>query len=138
MIKYETCLFAGQFDIIHPGYLNAFEYAKIIANTLVIYLDDSERKRPIFSVKERCRALKALKVFNIQTDLIVTYKTEDELYSHLKQLQIEGFVRLLGSDYINRFFTGKDLNIPVVYRDRTGEWSYSKIRETFLKSAGLS
>ena len=38
-------------------------------------------------------------------------------------------VRFLGDDYINKAFTGKELNIPIHYLNRSHGWSTTKYKK---------
>ena len=63
-------------------------------------------------MEERRIQLEAVKY----VDEVFTYDTEEDLYKKL--LDIKPDVRILGSDYINKSFTGDDLDIKIYYHDR--------------------
>ena len=48
--------------------------------------------------------------------------------------KIKPDVRFLGDDYIGRTFTGDDLNIPIVYLDRSHGWSTTKFKNLIADS----
>lgn len=114
---------AGAFDVIHPGYIKMFKEASDNCNYLVVGLHNNpnlERKnklKPILSVKDREEILLAIKYIN----KVLIYDTEDELLILLKKLKPA--VRFLGNDYIEKEFTGKELNIPIHIINRDHEWS---------------
>tara|TARA_Y100000034_G_scaffold121891_1_gene166688 strand:+ start:143 stop:568 length:426 start_codon:yes stop_codon:yes gene_type:complete len=124
-----TGLIAGCFDLIHPGYIQMFEDAKTVCDCLIIALHEdpsherSHKHKPVHSLEEREIILKGVKYI----DEIVYYKTEKDLEKLL--LDILPDYRIIGSDYLERDFTGKDIkNISTHYHDRKHDWSYSKLR----------
>ena len=120
---------AGNFDVIHPGYIHMFDECKNYCDTLLLLLHDDpsierpEKIKPILSLNERTMVLNSLK----QIDRIITYKTESDLYEILKEKKID--VRFLGDDYRDKSFTGDDLNIPIHYLDRSHGWSTKKFKK---------
>ena len=130
-------LTAGCFDIIHPGYIRMFQDAKTVCDHLIIALqsdptiDRPESKNsPIYSVEERLLIISSIKY----VDEVIQYSTEKDFYNLLKTLKEKNSidVRILGSDYIDRSFTGDDLKIPIYFHDRNHDWSVSKIRQSIL------
>ena len=67
-----------------------------------------------------------------RSDEIIEYKTEKELYNILKKLNPN--IRILGSDYINKPFTGDDLEIPIHYLNRDHGWSTTKYKTLIANS----
>ena len=59
-------------------------------------------------------------------DDIVLYDTEKDLYSLLQDLNPD--VRVLGTDYTNKKFTGDDLQIEIYYHKRDHSWSSTDLR----------
>jgi glycerol-3-phosphate cytidylyltransferase len=60
-------------------------------------------------------------------DQIMIYKTEADLYNLISQRKPD--IRFLGDDYINKPFTGDDLNIPIHYLNRDHGWSTTKCKQ---------
>ena len=120
---------AGNFDVIHPGYIHMFDECKNYCDTLLLLLHDDpsierpEKIKPILSLNERTMILNSLK----QIDQIITYKTESDLYEILMNKKID--VRFLGDDYRDKSFTGDDLDIPIHYLDRSHGWSTTKFKK---------
>ena len=120
---------AGNFDVIHPGYIHMFDECKNYCDTLLLLLHDDpsverpEKIKPILSLNERTMILNSLK----QIDQIITYKTESDLYEILMNKKID--VRFLGDDYKDKSFTGDDLDIPIHYLDRSHGWSTTKFKK---------
>ena len=125
---------AGNFDVIHPGYIHMFDECKNYCDTLLLLLHDDpsierpEKIKPILSLNERTMVLNSLK----QIDRIITYKTESDLYEILKEKKID--VRFLGDDYRDKSFTGDDLNIPIHYLDRSHGWSTTKFKKLIAET----
>ena len=133
-INKTTGVIAGNFDVIHPGYIHLFNECKEHCNTLLLLLHEDpsiERKqklKPILTLEERILILSSLR----QVDEIISYKTEAELLVLLKSQTID--VRFLGDDYQGKEFTGMELNIPIHYLDRSHGWSTTKYKELLAKT----
>ena len=125
---------AGNFDVIHPGYIYMFNECKKYCNYLIVLLHEDptnerpEKLKPILSVEERLLILYSLK----QVNLVMTYKTEAELYDILDEMNLD--VRFLGDDYIGKPFTGNDLDIPIHYLNRDHSWSTTKYKQLIAES----
>ena len=63
---------------------------------------------------------------------ILTYNTESELLFLLKSINPD--VRFLGDDYIGKTYTGFELNIPIIYLDRSHGWSTTKFKQAIADS----
>lgn len=125
---------AGNFDVIHPGYIFLFNECKENCDHLILFLHEDpsverpEKLKPILSLKERILILSSLR----QIDEIIPYKLESDLLSLIKDMNID--VRFLGDDYINKAFTGKELNIPIHYLNRSHGWSTTKYKKLLSKT----
>ena len=133
-MKYKKGLIAGCFDVIHPGYIKMFQDAKKVCQHLIIALhsdptiDRPEKNKPVQTIGERKFILESIKY----VDEIVTYDTEKDLYSLLNTLELN--VRILGTDYKNKSFTGDDLNIPIHFHERDHEWSSTDLKTRIKNS----
>lgn len=123
-------LVAGNFDVIHPGYVKLFEDAKKNAcSYLVIALQGDptiERPtkcKPVQSVEERKYILESIKY----VDEVIHYNTEKELLDIVKKFDYD--VRVIGSDYEGRDFTGKSLEKEIYYHSRSHEYSLSDLKK---------
>ena len=127
-------MIAGNFDVIHPGYIFLFNECKENCDHLILFLHEDpsierpEKLKPVLSLKERILILSSLH----QIDEIIPYKLESDLLSLIKNMNIH--VRFLGDDYINKAFTGKELNIPIHYLDRSHGWSTTKYKKLLSKT----
>jgi glycerol-3-phosphate cytidylyltransferase len=119
---------AGNFDVIHPGYIKMFNECKEHCDYLVVLLHEDpsierpEKCKPILSVEERREILFALDI-----PTVISYNTEKELYFMLKDGNYD--IRFLGDDYIDKTFTGDDLNISIHYLNRDHGWSTTKFKK---------
>ena len=133
-MSFKIGVIAGNFDVIHPGYIHMFDECKNYCDTLLLLLHDDpsverpEKIKPILSLDERTMILNSLK----QIDRIITYKTESDLYEILMNKKID--VRFLGDDYRDKSFTGDDLAIPIHFLDRSHGWSTTKFKKLIAES----
>tara|TARA_R110000796_G_scaffold158646_2_gene275326 strand:+ start:1470 stop:1901 length:432 start_codon:yes stop_codon:yes gene_type:complete len=127
-LKYKKGIIAGCFDVIHPGYIKMFQDAKNVCEHLTIALhsdpttDRPEKNKPVQTIEERSIVLSSIK----HVDEIIFYDTEKDLYNILNLLDFN--VRILGTDYKNKSFTGDDLNIPVYFHERDHDWSSTDLK----------
>ena len=125
---------AGNFDVIHPGYIYMFDECKKHCDILLLLLHDDpsierpEKIKPMLDLSERNMILSSLK----QVDRIITYQIESDLYDILKSQKID--IRFLGDDYKDKAFTGDDLDIPIHYLDRSHGWSTTKFKKMIAES----
>jgi len=125
-----TC---GSFDLLHAGHIVMFEDCNQVCDYLIVGLqidptiDRPEKNLPIQSVLERLIQLRAIKYINE----VVTYSTEDELYRLLTSLDID--IRIIGSDWWRKSYTGYELPLDVHFHQRTHDWSTSELRQRILE-----
>ena len=125
---------AGNFDVIHPGYVYMFDECKKHCDILLLLLHEDpsierpEKIKPILDLNERNMILSSLK----QIDRIITYQIESDLYDILQTEQID--IRFLGDDYKDKSFTGDDLGIPIHYLDRSHGWSTTKFKKLITET----
>ncbi len=121
-------IIAGNFDVIHPGYVKLFKECKANCDKFIVLLhtdpsiERPNKLKPILSTEERIEMLKCFR----QIDDVHTYTTEAELYELIKKVWPD--VRFLGEDYKDKDYTGKDLNIPVHWISRDHGWSTTKFK----------
>ena len=125
---------AGNFDVIHPGYIKMFKecYTNCDHFTVLLHSDPSierpEKLKPILTVDERIEVLSSIKyIHDIQS-----YTYESELYELI--IRGEYSVRFLGDDYRGKSFTGDDLNISTHYLNRDHGWSTTKFKNLIAKT----
>ena len=125
---------AGNFDIIHPGYIKTFKECKENCDhfTVLLHSDPTIERpaklKPVLTVEERIEILYSIKYI----DQIKVYTYEKELIELLKNEEFN--VRFLGDDYLGRDFTGHNLNIPIHYITRNHGWSTTKFKSLLVNS----
>ena len=121
-------IIAGNFDVIHPGYVAMFKECKANCDKFIVllHIDPSierpNKLKPILSTEERIEMLRCFK----QIDDVLTYNLESELHELITFVKPN--VRFLGEDYKDKDYTGKDLNIPVHWISRDHGWSTTKFK----------
>ena len=129
---------AGNFDLLHPGYINCFRDAKRHCDKFIVFLqiDPSlhrkSKYKPVIPLYDRYLALMSIKYI----DDVYIYQTEEELYNLIKFWKPD--VRILGEDYIGddgkpRPFTGDDLPPKIIYTTRSHGWSTTKLKDLITK-----
>tara|TARA_Y100001963_G_scaffold102627_1_gene141253 strand:+ start:284 stop:724 length:441 start_codon:yes stop_codon:yes gene_type:complete len=124
---------AGNFDLLHPGYIITFEEAKRHCDKFIIFLqrDPSltrfSKYKPVIPLYDRYQALMSIKYI----DAVYTYQTEEELYDLIKFWKPD--IRILGEDYIGKPFTGDDLPPKIIYTTRSHDWSTTKLKNLITK-----
>ncbi len=122
------------FDLLHAGHILMLKDAKTQCGKLIVGLqsdpttDRLEKNKPIQSLEERRIQLEAVKYIHE----IIEYTTEKDLYKKL--LEINPDVRILGSDYMGKSFTGDDLDIPIYYHERNHNYSTTNLRKKLLEN----
>ena len=121
------------FDLLHAGHILMLKDAKEQCDKLIVGLQTDPsidrpltKNKPIQSLKERKIQLEAVRY----VDDIFVYETESDLVDLLKLVKPD--VRILGSDYKDKSFTGDDLNIPIYYHERNHNYSSTNIRKKLL------
>jgi len=124
---------AGNFDLLHPGYIYTFETAKQHCDWFIVFLqrDPSlhrkSKYKPVIPLYERYKTLISIKYI----DEVFIYQTEEELLELIKLFKPD--VRILGEDYLGKSFTGDDLDIEVIYTTRSHNWSTTKIKDLITR-----
>ena len=125
---------AGNFDVIHPGYIKTFKECKENCDhfTILLHSDPTierpNKLKPILTIDERIEVLSSIKFI----DDIKVYTYEKELIQLIENSKFN--IRFLGDDYINKNFTGCNLKIPVHYISRDHGWSTTKFKKMITKS----
>jgi glycerol-3-phosphate cytidylyltransferase len=124
---------ASTFDLLHAGHVQMLADAKDQCDYLVVGLqvdpsvDRPEKNKPVQTLVERFIQLKGVKY----VDEIICYQTEEDLLDILKIYPIN--VRILGEEYKEKEFTGRDLckrkNIELYFNKRDHRFSSSDIRQ---------
>ena len=119
-------IIAGNFDVMHPGYIRMFKEAKEHCNHLTVALHEDpsmarpHKLKPVQTVEDRKEILYAIKY----VDDVVVYQAEETFHYYLKDYHI----RFLGTDYMDGSYTGKDLSIEIVWLSRNHDYSSTKLK----------
>jgi glycerol-3-phosphate cytidylyltransferase len=129
---------ASQFDMLHAGHIAMLSEAKNHCDYLIAGLqnnaswDRPEKNDPIQSIVERQIQLAATRY----VDEIVVYNTEKDLEDILLTLPID--VRILGVEYQDKEFTGRDIcnkrNIKLIFNSRDHSFSSSSLRKRVVEA----
>jgi glycerol-3-phosphate cytidylyltransferase len=137
-MKYKAGLIAGSFDLIHAGYIRMFKDAKNVCDKLIVALqgdptiDRPFKCKPVQTLEERIEVMNSIRFI----DEIVTYNTEAELLELLKNTRHD--VRILGTDYIDKKYTGDGLGTPVHWHERNHNISTTSLKEAIYQERLLS
>lgn len=100
----------GSFDLLHMGHIMMLEDCKTVCDYLIVGVQSDptidrpdSKNKPVQSLDERVKQISALKV----VDEVFVYHTEADLYDYC--LKGEFDVRILGSDWEGKPFTGYDI-----------------------------
>ena len=125
-----TC---STFDLLHAGHIQMLREAKEQCDYLIVgfqfdpSMDRPEKNKPIQTVVERYTELNAVKY----VDEIIPYQTEADLEDILSMYDID--VRVLGEEYKEKDFTGKDIckkrGIQLYFNKREHRFSSSDLRK---------
>lgn len=124
-----TC---STFDLLHSGHISMLREAKEICDYLIVGLqtdpsiDRKNKNAPVQTIVERYVQLSAVKY----VDEIIVYNTEQDLEDILEMFHID--VRILGEEYKDKDFTGKDIckrrDIQLHFNKRDHRFSSSSLR----------
>lgn len=128
----------SSFDLLHAGHIKMLEEAKTVCDYLIVGLqidpshDRPNKNRPSQTIVERYIQLKAVNA----VDEIIPYYTEEDLLDILKSFVID--VRIIGDDYMDRDFTGKqycdEKGIEIFYNKRDHRFSTSDLRRRIYEA----
>ena len=123
---------ASAFDLLHAGHVQMLREAKEQCDYLIcgLQMDPSLDRRgkstPVQTIVERYAQLKGVRY----VDEIIPYNTELDLEDILSMYHID--VRILGSEYRDKDFTGKDIcrkrDIELYLNSRDHRFSSSDLR----------
>ena len=124
---------ASTFDLLHAGHIAMLREAKTQCDYLICGLqvdpsiDRKDKNKPVQTLVERHVQLSAVKY----VDEIIPYITEEDLVDILQMYDIT--VRILGDEYKDKDFTGKDIcqkrGIDLYFNKRDHRFSSSGLRK---------
>lgn len=126
------------FDLLHAGHVSMLREAKEQCDYLIAglqlnpSLDRPSKNSPVQTVVERYTQLKAVSY----VDEIIPYVSEKDLEDILTMYHID--VRILGEEYREKEFTGKDIcrkrGIELYFNKRDHRFSSSDLRSRVAES----
>ena len=128
----------SSFDCMHAGHMMMLKDAAKQCDHLIIGLQtdptiDVEYRKgtknsPIMSLEERYEMVLGCKY----VDSIFIYETEEDLYNFLKDFNWD--VRILGSDWKGKEYTGHEIKKGIIYwHERNHNFSSSNIRKLIFE-----
>ena len=121
----------GCFDILHRGHIELFKYARSLGDELIIGIDSDEKVkkdkgngRPFNTLHDRIEMLNAI----VYVDKVIPFDTTNELERLVKWLKPH--VMVIGSDWKGKEVIGQKYTEKVIFFDRIGSYSTTKILET--------
>lgn len=132
-LNYRQGIVTGVFDLIHPGHFKLLQWCRERCEYLIVMLQKYTDERPNKKVPIQDWEERRLQLLGIRyVDEVIPYHTEQELSHHLSKLTPH--IRFLGSDYINTPYTGFQLNQPVQYCERFGNYSTTNLIKQIKES----
>ena len=120
----------GAFDLFHAGHILMLEEAKTVCDYLIVAiqsdpsLDREAKNSPVQSVEEREIQVSACRY----VDEVIIYDREADLREILDTFSWD--VRILGDEYQNKDFTGREKYLDKCYfNKRPHNFSTSELRE---------
>lgn len=124
----------GAFDLFHAGHVLMLEEAKTVCDHLIVCiqsdpsLDREEKNKPVQSIIEREIQVSGCRF----VDEVIIYDTEVDLLNIIDQVDWD--VRIIGEEYKDKDFTGRDLTLERCYfNKRPHRFSSSELRERVSK-----
>ena len=124
----------GCFDIIHRGHIELFKFCKNLAGgdgELIVGIDsdkkvkkDKGKNRPINSLSDRMAVLNSI----IFIDKVIPFNTAEELDRMIKWITPHAMV--IGADWRGKEVIGKKHADKLIFFDRVGDYSSTKILES--------
>ena len=120
----------GAFDLFHAGHVLMLKEAKSICDYLIVCIqsdpsvDRAKKNKPIQSVIEREIQVSAC----TYVDEVIIYDFEEDVLKIIETIDWD--VRILGEEYRDKEFTGRDQTLDKCYfNKRPHNFSSSELRE---------
>ena len=124
----------GAFDLFHAGHVLMLEEAKSVCDYLIVCiqtdpsLDREEKNKPVQSIIEREIQVSGCRF----VDEVIIYDTEVDLLDIIDQVDWD--VRIIGEEYKDKDFTGRDQTLERChFNKRPHTFSSSELRERVSK-----
>ena len=124
----------GAFDLFHAGHVLMLEEAKTVCDYLIVCiqsdpsLDREEKNKPVQSIIEREIQVSGCRY----VDEVIIYDSEVDLLNIIDEVDWD--VRILGEEYKDKDFTGRDQTLERChFNKRPHTFSSSELRERVSK-----
>lgn len=128
----KTGITFSTFDLLHAGHIAMLAEAKSVCDYLIcgLHVDPQierpHKNKPIQSIVERYIQLSSVQY----VDEIIPYNLEKDLHDILLTYPIN--IRIIGADYKDTEFSGKDIcltkGIEIYYNERSHDFSSTELR----------
>ena len=129
----KTGITFSTFDLLHAGHIAMLAEAKSVCDYLIcgLHVDPQverpNKNQPIQSIVERYIQLSSVQY----VDEIIPYNLEKDLHDILLTYPID--IRIIGADYKDTEFSGKDIcltkGIEIYYNERSHNFSSTELRK---------
>ena len=121
----------GCFDVLHRGHLELFRFARFLGDELIVGIDtddkvkkDKGHTRPINNLQDRMFMLQSIKYI----DKVIPFDSTSELEKTIKWLHPS--IMVIGSDWRGKKVIGEKYADKLIFFDRVGDFSTTKILES--------
>jgi len=129
----KTIFTNGCFDILHPGHIELFKYARSLGDKLIVGIDSDERikqskgsTRPIYNSNNRKFILESIRYI----DRVVVFNNDEELTNLVKYYS--PYVMVVGSDWEGKQIIGSEYAKEINFFKRIQEFSTTKTIENII------
>ena len=123
---------ASAFDLLHAGHVSMLKEARSVCDYLIcaLHVDPSleraAKNTPVQSIVERYIQLSAVKY----VDEVIPYRTESELIEIILAYPVD--VRVLGGEYRDAKFDGRDIDMKFHFNKRKHNLSSTELRKRII------
>ena len=121
----------GCFDILHRGHIELIKFPSLLGDELVVGVDTDEKvkldkgkDRPINNLQDRIYMLQSIKYI----DRVIPFDSTEDLRKTIRWYQPD--LMVIGSDWKGKDVIGREFSDKLVFFDRVGDYSTTKILET--------
>jgi len=122
----------GCFDVLHPGHIALFQYAKSLGDYSIVAIDSDKKvaedkgpDRPIFPLAARKYILESIKYI----DVVHTFESRECLENLLETIKPD--ILIVGSDWKDGVVVGREHAKEVKFFNRVGNYSTTRTIQGF-------
>ena len=127
----------GCFDILHPGHIELFKYARSLGDELIVGIDSDRRvntrkpNRPINLAYSRKHILESIRYI----DQVKIFDTDDELKLLVKEISPD--IMIVGSDWKDKPVIGSEYAKELKFFNRIENYSTTEIVKRIIGGGNL-